>query len=142
MAGKNMTRVLVFGTFDKLNAGHIAFLERARRCGDERVVLVVEDEFARKYKGKPPAWSLKARMSAIRRLPLKTQVNQEDIRESWQSMKTIKPDVIVLSAEQAKWRHRFEALLKDYSLPARVDILPEIESSNGAAVADRSVLAD
>ena len=53
-----MGKVLVFGTFDRLNAGHVAFLERARQFGDELSVLVVEDAFVTKYKGKPPVWSL------------------------------------------------------------------------------------
>ena len=46
-----MSKVLVFGTFDQLNAGHIAFLEQASRFGDELIVLALEDEFVTKYKG-------------------------------------------------------------------------------------------
>jgi cytidyltransferase-like protein len=120
-----MGKVLVFGTFDKLNAGHVAFLERACRFGDELIVLVVEDEFVTKYKGKKPVWSLKMRMGAVRRLPFKATVYQEDIRENWKSLKTIQPDVIVLSAEQAGWRHRLDLVLEEYCLPTRVEVLPE-----------------
>ena len=119
-----MTKVLVFGTFDQLNAGHIAFLAEARRFGDELIVLVVEDEFVIKYKGKKPVWPLKMRMRDVRSLPFSPKVYQEDIRESWKSLKSLKPDVIVLSAEQAGWRHRLEQLLEEYGLPTRVELLP------------------
>jgi cytidyltransferase-like protein len=130
-----MSKVLVFGTFDRLNAGHVAFLERARGFGDELIVLVVEDEFVVKYKGKKPVWPLKMRMAAVRRLPFKARVYQEDIREDWKSLKTIQPDVIVLSAEQAGWRHRLDSVLQEYCLPTRVEVLPEKQLQTNAAEA-------
>jgi cytidyltransferase-like protein len=130
-----MGKVLVFGTFDRLNAGHVAFLERARRFGDELSVLVVEDEFVTKYKGKPPVWSLKMRMRGVSSLPFKPKVYQEDIRENWESLKTIQPDVIVLSAEQAGWRHRLDLVLEEYRLPTRVEVLPEKQLETNAAEA-------
>ena len=142
MVCKNMNKVLVFGTFDRLNAGHLSFLERAQRFGDELIVLVVENEFVIKYKGKSPVWSLKMRMGALSRLPFKSKVYPEDIGENWKSLKTIKPDVIVLSAEQATWRHRLDVLLKEYNLPTRVEVLPEIESDNEATSADHPILTD
>src|ERR1039457_535256 len=125
-----MTKVLVFGTFDKLNVGHIAFLKQARRFGDELIVLVVEDEFVTKYKGKKPVWSLKMRMAAVRGLPVKARVYQEDIRENWKSLQTIQPDVIVLSAEQAGWRHRLDLVLEEHCLPTRVEVLPEKQTES------------
>jgi cytidyltransferase-like protein len=128
-----MTKILVFGTFDELNVGHIAFLEQAKGFGDELIVLVVEDGFVTKYKGKKPRWSLKMRMGAVRRLPFKPTVYQEDIRESWESLKAIQPDVIVLSAEQAGWRHRLDLVLQEYRLPTRVEVLPEKPLETNAA---------
>jgi len=128
-----MTKVLVFGTFDELNVGHIAFLEQAKRFGDELIVLVVENEFVIKYKGKIPRWSLKMRMEAVRQLPFNARVYEEDIRELWKSLKTIQPDVIVLSAEQAGWRHRLDLVLEEYCLPTKVEVLPEKQLETDAA---------
>jgi cytidyltransferase-like protein len=139
MVYRNMTKVLVFGTFDRLNAGHREFLEQARRFGDELIVLVVEDEFVTKYKGNPTVWSLKMRMNAVSRLTFKPKVYQEDIREGWKSLRTIQPDVIVLSAEQAGWRHRLDVLLQEYNLPTRVEVLSEKQLVTSAT---STVLAD
>lgn len=141
MVCKNMTKVLVFGTFDRLNAGHIAFLEQAQRFGDELIVLVVEDEFVTKYKGKKPVWSLKMRMVAVCQLPFKPKVYQEDIREDWRSLKTIQPDVIVLSAEQATWRPRLDVLLKESNLPTRIEVLTKTELGKAATSTVHRVLA-
>jgi cytidyltransferase-like protein len=136
-----MTKVLVFGAFDALNAGHIAFLKQAMRFGDELIVLVVEDEFVTKYKGKKPVWPLKKRMAAVRGLPVKARVYQEDIRENWKSLETIQPDVIVLSAEQAGWRHRLDLVLEEYCLPTRVEVLPEKQLETNAAEAGQASAA-
>jgi cytidyltransferase-like protein len=135
-----MTKVLVFGTFDELDVGHIAFLEQAKRFGDELIVLVVEDEFVIKYKGKKPVWSLRTRMGDVRRLPFNARVYQEDIRENWKSLKTIQPDVIVLSAEQAGWRHRLDLVLEEYRLPTRVEVLPEKQLETNAVSETQRVL--
>jgi FAD synthetase len=132
-----MTKVLVFGTFDALNVGHIAFLEQAMRFGDELIVLVVEDEFVTKYKGKKPVCSLKMRMAAVRGLPFKARVYQEDIRENWKSLKTFQPDVIILSAEQVSWRHRLDLVLEEYRLPTRIEVLPEKQLKTNAAEASQ-----
>ena len=134
-------KVLVFGTFDRLNAGHVAFLERARQFGDELSVFVVEDAFVTKYKGKKPVWSLMMRMAAVRRLPFKARVYEEDIRENWENLKKIQPDVIVLSAEQAGWRHRLDLVLEEYCLPTRVEVLPEKQLETNAAEAGQASAA-
>jgi len=136
-----MTKVLVFGTFDELNVGHIAFVEQAKRFGDELIVLVVENEFVIKYKGKTPRWSLKTRMEAVRQLPFNARVYEEDIRELWKSLKTIQPDVIVLSAEQAAWRQRLDLVLEEYGLPTRVEVLPEKQLETTAAQAGQTSAA-
>jgi cytidyltransferase-like protein len=131
---EDMSKILVFGTFDKLNAGHVDFLERSRQFGDELNVLVVEDDFVTKYKGKPPDWPLKQRMHGVRSLAFRPTVHQEDIRDSWRSLKTIQPDVIVLSARQADWRHRLDMLLQEYQLPTKIEILPEKPAETRAAL--------
>ena len=104
-------------------------------------MLVVEDAFVTKYKGKPPVWSLKMRMGAVRQLPFKPKVYQEDIRENWESLKTIQPDVIVLSAEQAAWRQRLDLVLEEYGLSTRVEVLPKKQLETNAIEAGQASAA-
>jgi len=81
-----------------------------------------------KYKGKPPVQTLCQRANAVRNLPLKLHVLEEDIRNNWKSLRGIRPEVIVLSAEQAVWRDRLAVVLQEYLVPTRIEVLTESSS--------------
>ena len=49
-----MGKVMAFGTFDLLHIGHLAYLEEARKLGDELIVVVACDDSVRKEKGREP----------------------------------------------------------------------------------------
>lgn len=43
--GKNMVKVITYGTFDRLHYGHIRLLERAKALGDYLIVGITSDSF-------------------------------------------------------------------------------------------------
>ena len=45
--------VYVIGVFDLFHRGHLAFLERARACGDRLVVAINGDDMVTSYKRRP-----------------------------------------------------------------------------------------
>ncbi len=47
------TTVYVIGVFDLFHRGHLAFLERARACGDRLVVAINGDDMVSSYKRRP-----------------------------------------------------------------------------------------
>lgn len=49
--GRNLKIVLVGGCFDILHLGHVIFLEKAKKLGDQLVVLLESDENIKKNKG-------------------------------------------------------------------------------------------
>ena len=54
------------GCFDLLHAGHVHYLEQARRLGDRLVVAVNDDESVRRLKGEGrPVMPLAQRMSVL-----------------------------------------------------------------------------
>jgi D-beta-D-heptose 7-phosphate kinase/D-beta-D-heptose 1-phosphate adenosyltransferase len=58
--------VMTNGCFDILHAGHVAYLEQARRIGDRLIVAVNDDESVRRLKGKGrPVNSVERRMAVL-----------------------------------------------------------------------------
>jgi D-beta-D-heptose 7-phosphate kinase / D-beta-D-heptose 1-phosphate adenosyltransferase len=58
--------VLTNGCFDILHAGHVAYLEEAKSCGDRLVVAVNDDDSVRRLKGPPrPVTALADRMAIL-----------------------------------------------------------------------------
>ena len=53
LKGQGKRVVLCHGTFDLLHAGHIRYLQRARKEGDVLLVTVTADEFVNKGPGRP-----------------------------------------------------------------------------------------
>ena len=60
--------ILCSGCFDGLHAGHVAYLEAARRDGHLTVVAVAPDEYIRRVKGRDPRYTLADRLRVIRAL--------------------------------------------------------------------------
>jgi D-beta-D-heptose 7-phosphate kinase/D-beta-D-heptose 1-phosphate adenosyltransferase len=58
--------VLTNGCFDILHAGHVAYLEEAKSCGDRLIVAVNDDDSVRRLKGAPrPITGLADRMAIL-----------------------------------------------------------------------------
>ncbi len=64
MSGTRYSRVATGGTFDGLHAGHRRLLERSFELGEEVVIGLTSDEFARKQ-GKSPNHSFKERRAGL-----------------------------------------------------------------------------
>lgn len=63
-------RVLAFGTFDLLHAGHLYYLQEAGKLGGELTVVVARDSTVKKVKGFPPMNSERQRLSMVKALKI------------------------------------------------------------------------
>ncbi len=95
-----MKRVMVFGTFDMLHKGHINFLEQAKKCGDELVVVVARNSNVKEIKGAEPLHNMEERIESVKGLKIADKViagkkgNYFDI--VWEES----PDLICLGYDQ------------------------------------------
>jgi rfaE bifunctional protein nucleotidyltransferase chain/domain len=93
--------VLTSGSFDILHEGHSMYLEAARGFGDFLIVGLDSDEKLRKRKGpgRPAVPELeRLRMVTHQRgVGLVTLKNSDD--PTWSLIKTVRPDVLVATAE-------------------------------------------
>lgn len=102
--------VLVFGVFDGLEKPHIAFLESAKTKGEKLIVAVTQDAMIQRLKNKTPEQSLSQRINAVRDLKIADTVAAGDLVEyGWGSIRTHKPDVIVIADNQEKLKNALMA---------------------------------
>ncbi len=88
----NLKLVVVGGCFDVLHAGHIEFLEKARREGDALIVLLESDKKIRELKG--------------RNRPINSQV------ERAAALSKLKNADYILNLDYLKTNHDYEILVK------------------------------
>lgn len=65
-----MKKVLVFGSFDPLHAGHINFFEQAKALGEHLTVVVAHDSALRAHKGREPERGAEERVAAVVAVPV------------------------------------------------------------------------
>lgn len=99
---KQKTTVLVGGCFDVLHLGHIVFLEKAKKLGDELVVLLESDETIRKNKGNNrPINNQENRAKMLMSLKVVDEVvklpEMKTDEEYFNLIRNIKPSVIAIT---------------------------------------------
>ncbi len=108
--------VMVFGTFDIVHLGHIAFFHEAKKYGDELVVVVARDKRTSGIKGVPPMFSEKERMAFLEELSVIDRVVLGDRTDVYKVIKNLKPDTIVLGYDQEIFTEGLESKIKEFTL--------------------------
>lgn len=92
--------VLAGGVFDIIHPGHIHTLNAAKALGDTLIVAIATDKTAQKMKNRPPLHNQELRRELVSYLSMVDRAvigHEEDIFET---VKEIKPDIIVLGYDQ------------------------------------------
>lgn len=121
----NKIRVLVGGVFDLLHVGHIHFLTEAKKMGDELIVIVAHDETVKRLKGRPPVNPMEDRAELLRALKPVDEVYigaPEEI--SYELVRRINPDVIVLGPDQDFDINEMKCRLREHGINAEVIKIP------------------
>jgi len=92
--------VLAGGVFDIIHPGHIHTLNAAKALADVLVVAIATDKTAQKMKKRPPLHNQELRRELVSYLSMvdKAIVGHED--DIFQTVKEVKPDIIVLGYDQ------------------------------------------
>ena len=116
-----MRKVITYGTFDLLHAGHINLLRRAKELGDYLIVVVSTDEFNWNEKQKKCYFSYEERknlVEAVRYVDL--MIPEENWDQKISDVKEYHVDTFVMGDD---WKGKFD-FLKDY---CEVVYLPRTE---------------
>ena len=92
--------ILAGGVFDIIHPGHIHTLNAAKALGDVLVVAIATDKTAEKMKKRPPLHNQELRRELVSCLTMvdRAIVGHED--DIFETVKEIKPDIIVLGYDQ------------------------------------------
>lgn len=96
-----MGKVLVFGTFDVLHDGHLAFLKEAKTYGDTLHVVVARNKTVEKIKGQTPLFDEERRKANLRRLEIVDQILLGSIDDNKVAIvHEVDPQVVCLGYDQ------------------------------------------
>lgn len=123
-------RVMAAGTFEIVHPGHIFLLKRAARLG-KVFVVVSRDKNAAKAKGRMPTVHESQRLEVIRNLKCVDSAILGDRKNFMNSIRRLKPDVILLGPDQMEAK-KLRALLGGIGLPkTKVVQLPKRYEKKG-----------
>ncbi len=121
----NSKKILIFGVFDGVHDGHLAFINEAKKKGDHLVAIVARDSIVKELKGKIPKYNEVERINELLLIPGVDLVFLGDAKTGTYSiLKEIKPDIIFLGYDQ-------DALFVNLSESIKKGILPKIEIIRG-----------
>jgi cytidyltransferase-like protein len=119
-------KVLVFGVFDRLHAGHHFFLEEAAKEGELLTIVVTPDHAVNILKNRAPKESAELRIKNLKQYFPKAVILEGDKTPgAWNILESEKPDVIALGYDQENLRSALLSYYKGRGLaPSLVTITP------------------
>ena len=126
--------VLAGGVFDIIHPGHIHTLNAAKALGDVLVVAIATDKTAQKMKKRPPLHNQELRCELVNSLSVVDVAVIGHEKDIFQTVKMVKPNVIVLGYDQVHQEKFISDGCKRINLDVKIVRLqtpiPELSSSN------------
>jgi FAD synthetase len=93
-------KVMVFGTFDHLHAGHLDFFKQAKDHGGYLIVVIARDRTVREVKGRLPKYSEKERAKFVMNSGHADKVVLGQLGNKYGVIEKHEPDIICLGYDQ------------------------------------------
>ena len=125
--------VLAGGVFDIIHPGHIHTLNAAKALGDVLVVAIATDKTAQKMKKRPPLHSQELRCELVSSLSMVDVAVIGHEQDIFETVKDVKPNVIVLGYDQVHQEKFISDGCKRISLDVKIvrlqSPIPKLSSS-------------
>ena len=127
--------VLVFGVFDELHPGHLAFLKEAAELGDKLVIALAQDRIVLELKGREPVQMMDDRKTALEALKNVSEVIPGDNSiGTYSPVISTKPDIVAFGYDQEALREDFERFAHEQGLEVKIITLsphkPDLHKSS------------
>jgi len=96
----NLSRVMVFGTFDIFHPGHKNFLKQAKKYGNYLIAVIARDRTVKEVKGKLPKNPENVRLKNVVSSGLADKVILGNLSDKYAVIRKHKPGVIALGYDQ------------------------------------------
>lgn len=117
-----MKKVLVFGTFDIVHAGHIHMLTEAKNLGDYLVVVVSRDDITAQVKGERPLFTEETRLEDIKKLNIADKVRLGNLgKNRYQVIEEEDPQIIALGYDQVAFVDKLKENIKPHVQIVRLE---------------------
>jgi FAD synthetase len=104
-----MTRVMAVGVFDLLHAGHLHYLEQAKKLGEHLTVVIAHDDTVRLRKHEPVTnHELRCRMVGALKPVNQAIIGNPPEQPMYDILTVVKPDVIALGYDQEHAEERIQ----------------------------------
>ena len=111
---------MVFGTFDVLHLGHIAFLKAARKYSEKLVVVISRDKSAERIKKTKLRFKEGERAAMVRELRLVDEVVSGKNADFRKAVAVYKPAIIALGYDQEAYVDKLRRFLTEKGLNTKV----------------------
>ena len=123
-----MKKVMVFGVFDGLHAGHAALFNQAKDFGDHLIAVVTPDLVVHQLKNRPPKNLLAARLAAVESaVNVDVAAPGDEELGTWAVVHKFRPDVVALGYDQTALAEDLENHLADFKWPLAIEVLAAFE---------------
>jgi len=113
-------KIMVFGTFDGIHAGHLDFFSQAREYGDYLIVIVGRDVNILKIKKHLPEKSEEQRFNSLKRCKLVDEARMGFEDGPYKIIEDLKPDVICLGYDQLAFTKNLKKEVKKRGLDIKI----------------------
>lgn len=120
------SRVMVFGTFDRIHPGHKFLFKEAGRYGKKLIAVVARDSVVRRLKNKYSTESERVRIRALRRISGISRAVLGDKKEGeYLVIRKYRPGIICLGYDQKALKADLQNRMRNGKIPkVRLVVLP------------------
>ncbi|KKR05401.1 MAG: cytidyltransferase-like protein, FAD synthetase [Candidatus Peregrinibacteria bacterium GW2011_GWC2_39_14] len=113
-------KVMVFGTFDILHAGHENMFKQARELGGYIIAVIARDSTVKKIKGRATINNESQRIKNLKKTELIDKIVLGDENDKYFAIKKYRPNIIALGYDQFAFTYGIKSLIIQLKLDASI----------------------